>query len=144
MTPNADKIAAFLSTVQLGHGVGTPDCPCSIAAINLATTGRLTTNIPDCMSVVIGAWIKPIQDAMPLDRLNGPRWRALLPLAAGTGRDHETERLEILMDWMWGTVLPQLQPLADEQGFGAEWRRMTNERTEAAATAARAVAVGGQ
>jgi hypothetical protein len=37
---------------------------------------------------------------------------------------------------MWGTVLPSLQPVADKNGFGEEWRVMCETRTEAAANAA--------
>ena len=135
-----EAIAAKLATCTLGHGVGTVDTPCSIAAINLALTGRLTDEIPDCMSPVIGRWIISIQDEMPLERLNGTRWRALLPLAAGTGRDHEHARLDIILDWMWSTVLPQMQETADARGFGAAWRRMCAERTPEALRAAKAAA----
>ena len=33
------------------------------------------------------------------------------------------------MDWMWGTVLPDLQSVADRGGFGAEWRTMCVEKS---------------
>jgi hypothetical protein len=46
------------------------------------------------------------------------RYKALLPEMAGTGREHEQERLAILMNWMWSVVLPQLQPIADKNAFG--------------------------
>ena len=62
-------------------------------------------------------------------------------MAAGTGRDREEERLALIMDWMWGTVLPDLQSVADQGGFGAEWRTMCVEKSpEAARAAARAAA----
>lgn len=38
---------------------------------------------------------------------------------------------------MW-EALAEYQPYADKHGFGEEWRRMTTERTESAAWAARA------
>ena len=136
MTDQSQKIASLLSTVTLGHGVGTTACPCTMAAINLAIDGRLTDKIPECVSPVIGNWVIIIQDAMPLDRLNGARWRALVPAIAGTGREHDGERVAIIMDWMWGIALPQLQPVADAGGFGSEWRTMCADRTEAAARAA--------
>jgi hypothetical protein len=60
----------------------------------------------------------------------------MLPLAAGTGREQEQERLKIILDWMWGTVLPSLQSIADQQGFGDQWQKMTAERTAEAANAA--------
>ena len=49
----------------------------------------------------------------------------------------------MLVPWqrLWSTVLPQIQPLADANGFGGEWENMCNKRTHAAAyTAARAAA----
>lgn len=136
MTPEATmKLEAYLATHTLCEGLGTEESACSIAAINLAISGQLTDDIPDCMSVAIGKWIIVIQDAMPDDMRNSDRWKSLLPLAAGTGQDHEKERLEIILDWMWG-VLARLQPLADAKGFGDAWRTMLTERTSAAANAA--------
>jgi hypothetical protein len=129
-------IAEKLRDMHLPSGLGDEENACSIAAINLALTGKLTDAIPACMSEVIGKWIITTQDSMPDEIRNSPRWKSLLPLAAGTGRDKEQERLAIILDWMWGTVLPTLQPLADERGFGAAWRSMTTERTDAAAWSA--------
>ncbi|OBQ33419.1 MAG: hypothetical protein AN487_20430 [Anabaena sp. CRKS33] len=128
-------IAAKLASMTLPSGLGDEESACSIAAINLALSGRLTDDIPDCMSKVIGRWIIKVQDSMPADMRNSERWKQLLPLAAGTGRDKEKKRLAIILDWMWGTVLPTLQPHADANGFGAEWQTMTKKRTEAAARA---------
>jgi hypothetical protein len=133
-------IAAKLASMTLPSGLGDEEAACSIAAINLALTGKLTDDIPDCMSEVIGRWIIKVQDSMPADMRNSDRWKSLLPRAAGTGRAKEKKRLQIILDWMWGTVLPTLQPLADKHGFGAEWQTMTTERTGAAAAAARAEA----
>jgi hypothetical protein len=73
---------------------------------------------------------------------NSARWKSLLPLAAGTGRELEQERLKIILDWMWGTVLPSVQLLADQQGFGAQWQKMTAERTAESATEAAVRVVG--
>jgi hypothetical protein len=126
-------IAEKLATMTLPSGLGTEESACSIAAINLALSGKLTDAIPPCMSQVIGKWIIQMQDAMPDDMRNSDRWKQLLPLAAGTGRNKEKERLAAILDWMWGTVLPTLQPLADARGFGAEWKRMNTERTREAA-----------
>jgi hypothetical protein len=129
-------IAEKLATMTLPSGLGTEEAACSIAAINLALTGKLTDDIPPCMSKVIGKWIIGVQDSMPDDMRNSERWKQLLPLAAGTGRAKEKKRLAIILDWMWESVLPTLQPLADKHGFGREWQTMTTERTEAAAEAA--------
>ena len=139
-TEQQAAIAAKVNGMTLPSGLGDEHAACSIAAINLALTGRLTDAIPDCMSRVVGQWIITVQDAMSFKIRNSPRWKGLLPLAAGTGREHEEERIALILDWMWGTVLPTLQPLADARGFGADWRRMTTERTVEAARAAEAAA----
>jgi hypothetical protein len=129
-------IAATLETMSLPSGLGDEHAACSIAAINLALTGRLTDDIPTCMSEVIGKWIIAVQDAMPDAMRNSHEWKSLLPLAAGTGREHEDKRLALILDWMWGTVLPMLQPQADAGGYGPQWRAMCEERTSAWAAAA--------
>ena len=129
-------IAKTLTGMQLPSGLGDKHSACSIAAINLALSGRLTDSIPDCMSKVIGRWIIVIQDAMPDEVRNSDRWKSLLPLAAGTGRAMEQERLAIILDWMWEIVLPTLQPLANQQGFGKQWQQMLADRTAESAQAA--------
>ena len=132
------KIADLVNQMQLCTGLGNEENACSIAAINLALTGRLTDDIPECMSEVIGSWIIRIQDRMPDNMRNGPEWKNLLPLAAGTGREHEQQRLALIMDWLWCQVLPTLQPLADEHGFGTQWQTMCVEKTQIAAADAAA------
>jgi hypothetical protein len=133
-----NKITTFLASRHIPSGVGTKEEACSVAAINLALTGELTDRIPDCMSPVIGRWIIVVQDSMPDEMRNSAEWRALLPLAAGTGRDagSEVRRMNIILRWMWETVLPHLQPVADKQGFGDLWRTMCEQRTAEAAEAA--------
>jgi hypothetical protein len=138
ITPEQTQaIAEKLAGMILPKGLGDEHSACSIAAINLALSGELTDEIPSCMSPMIGKWIMYVQDAMPDDMRNSVRWRKLLPLAAGTGREKEKERGVIIFDWMWETVLPTLQPLADENGFGDVWTCMTTERTLAAAVQAK-------
>lgn len=140
ITPEQQQaIAAFLDGKTIVAGIGTAEAACSVASINLALTGRLTDEIPDCMSPVIGLWIIRVQDSMPDGMRNSDEWRRLLPLAAGTGRGHELERLDLVLGWMWG-VLPILQPLADQQGFGDPWRLMCELRTAEAARRARQAA----
>ena len=129
-------IAKMLEGMHLPMGLGDEHSDCSIAAINLALSGELKDSIPDCMSEVIGKWIIVVQDAMPDAMRNSQEWKSLLPLAAGTGRDDEQERLDIILDWMWGTVLPSVQRMADWQGFGQQWQQMTTERTVESAEAA--------
>jgi hypothetical protein len=139
-----DAIRDQLRGRHIPAGRGTRKSACSVAAINLALRGRLTDEIPECMSKVIGRWIITIQDAMPDELRNSDAWRDLLPIAAGTGRAREVERLAVVMDWMWGTVLPTLQPIAHAGGYGHEWLRMTTERTEDAASAAGAAVARGR
>jgi len=134
------RLEDYLSTHDLPIGLGDEESACSIAAINMSLSGELTDNIPACMSEVLGRATITLQDDMPSHMRNSDRYKAWLPTAAGTGRDHEQERLDVLMDWMWRTVLPQLQGRADDEGFGKEWRRMCEERTEGAAETARSAA----
>ena len=100
--------------------------------------GRQTDQVPECMSAVIGEWILRVQDAMPDAMRNSNEWRRLLPYAAGTERTRESARLAIILDWMWTTVLPILQPIADTQGYGRQWATMCRTRTATAAYTAAA------
>jgi hypothetical protein len=138
-TEQRAAIAALIEPMSLAEGVGSKESACSIAAINLALTGELTDRIPDCMSEVIGRWIIRIQDRMAASIRNSAEWKRLLPLAAGTGRDKEQQRLALIMDWMWRT-LSLVQPVADANGFGTEWAAMLREKTRAASAAAHAAA----
>ena len=131
------KLEQYLAEHELPSGLGTEESACSIAAINLAISGELTDDIPDCMSKVLGNSTISLQDAMPDEMRNSSRYKQLLPDMAGTGRDKEQERIAVFLDWMWTVVLPHLQPLADEKGFGEEWQDMCRLKTpEAAAVAA--------
>ena len=137
------KIAEIVNQMHLTQGLGDADNACSFAAVNLALSGELTDKCPDCASDVLWNWGIVTQDAMPDDLRNSQLWKDLLPLVAGTGKAHEKERFKIILDHMWTVVLPYLQPLADEKGFGNEWRRMILERTpEAAREAVWAAAAG--
>ncbi|WP_425152867.1 hypothetical protein [Candidatus Palauibacter sp.] len=140
-TDEADaRLRAYLATPgrHIPTGLGTKDAACSVGAINLALTGELSDDIPGCMSRVIGHWIVVTQDKMPDELRNSEGWRALLPLAAGTGREREAARLRVVMNWMW-SVLARAQPVADEHGFGGAWRAMCEQRTkDAGRSAARA------
>jgi hypothetical protein len=138
LTPlQEQRIRAWLAAhPTLTAGRGTWEAACSIAAINLALTGQLTDTVPECMSEVAGVWMRTIQDRMPDVLRNSAAYHDLLPLAAGTGRAHEAERLALILDWMWGTVLPAVQPFADAHGFGGAWQTMCAQRTSRAAYAA--------
>jgi hypothetical protein len=137
-------IREYFAGRHIPAGLGDEHAASSLAGINLALSGRLTTEIPDCMSEQIGRWIVRVQEAMTDDVRNSDRWRELLPRAAGTGRQHEERRAQMILEWMWETVLPYIQPLADKGGYGDAWRAMCQERTaDAAAYAANAAkAVG--
>ena len=129
------KLEQYLATHVLPKGLGSPKSACSIAAINLAMSGTLTDKIPDCMSRVLGRATISLQDGMPDKMRNSLRYKKLLPNMAGTGREHEEERIDIILSWMWTVVLPQLQPMADENGFGKKWKTMCKLKTARAADA---------
>jgi hypothetical protein len=126
--------------MNLRSGLGDEHGTCSVAAINLALTGELTDKTPLCMSPVVGKWIVVVQDSMPTQIRNSQRWKSLLPSAAGTGRLCEQERLALILHWMWDSVLPTVQAIATEHGFGEAWARMTTERTVWWAAEAKVVA----
>ena len=130
------KLESYLATNTLPKGLGDKESACTLAAINLAMSGKLTDKIPACMSEVLGRAAIGLQDAMPTEMRNSARYKALIPDMPGTGRAQEQERLAILMDWMWSVVLPQVQPIADGNGFGAEWQSMCLEKTATAAARA--------
>ena len=115
---------------------------CSVAAINIAISGELTEDVPDCMSLIIGNWIIPIQDGITSEMRNSERWKKALVRVAGTGRNHERERLDMLFDWLWETVLPSIQPLADKHGFGEQWQCMCTTHLIKASCAASDASVG--
>ncbi|CAK9250004.1 unnamed protein product [Sphagnum jensenii] len=130
-------IREYFKGRNIPKGLGDENSACSIGGINLALYGQLDDITPECMSEQIGHWIVRVQDAMTDDIRNSDRWRELLPRAAGTGREHEQVRSSMILEWMWETVLPYLQPIADEDGYGDAWRAMCQERTaDAAAKAA--------
>jgi hypothetical protein len=139
-TEQENAIRDVLATMpELAVSVGTAEEACSIAAINIALTGTLTDTVPDCMSRVTGRWIIGVQDRMPATIRDSQAWRDLLVLSAGTGREHETERVALVMDWMWD-ALALVQPRADARGYGVAWATMLRERTVDSARAASAAA----
>lgn len=105
-----EKLSQFLEARHLSKGKGTNESACSIASINLALNGKLTDAIPDCMSEVIGVWIIVVQDFCPTTVRNSLEWKRLLPLAAGTGREHEKQRLAVLYAWLWNDIVPHVDP----------------------------------
>ena len=83
-TQEADaRLRDYLASHELVAGIGTEESACSVAAINLALTEKVTDAIPKCMSKVVGEWMIVVQDAMPSEMRNSPGWKRLLPMAAG-------------------------------------------------------------
>ena len=134
-------ISEVVSKMHLPAGLGNAENACSIAAINIALTGKLTDAIPECMSLVIGTWIISAQDQMDDADRNSSDWKSLLPFAAGTGNDQDKEkaRLELILAHMW-SELAKIQHVADKHGFGTKWKAMTTNKTACAARAAAAAA----
>ncbi len=133
-TEHRAKLEAYLAAHDIPSGLGDEDGACTIAAINLAISGKITDTIPDCMSGVLGRATISLQDAMPEELRNSARYKALIPNMAGTGRDREMDRLAVILDWMWTAVLPQIQFVADASNCGDKWRHMCNVKTSAAAS----------
>ena len=129
---------------HLARGLGTVKEPCTLAAINLALSGRPTDGIPECMSLWIGRFLISVQDSCPADLgRDHPRWRSAAVDCAGSGRDpaREAVRARLLMEWVWSKVLPVRQAQADASGYGAEWAAMCAAVGDVvAARAARAAA----
>lgn len=58
ITPDQEAaIRERLASHHVAEGLGDHDDACSIASINLALSGTLTDEIPECMSPVIGRLI---------------------------------------------------------------------------------------
>jgi len=136
ITEIQNNIRDYLSSHRICAGLGSEESACTIAAINLSISGRLTYARPDCVCRVIHKWVISIQDAMPDDMRNNG-WTALVPLIAGSfNPELESKRKDLILDWMWTIVLPQLIPVAKKYGFGSEWTEMLDMKTSYAAAAA--------
>ena len=131
-----EAIRVLVNSMDLTRGRGTKEAACSIAAINLALTGELTDDIPECMSEVIGTWVIITQDALPSQLRNSEQWKFLLPEAAGTGREFEAERIQILIDWFWEALVPEAKLMIensfikDNAVFMAQWEKALKSDVE--------------
>lgn len=144
-TPEADqRLRAYLARpgYVIPKGTGTREAASSMAAVYMALTGKLASRPPHCMSYVIGRWIELIQDEIPQEVRDDTTWRDLLPLAAGTGREREYQRLAVVVEWTWETVLPTLERVADKYDLGTVWRHALTDRSVRAATAGARVVQG--
>ena len=113
-----DTIRAYMPRVELTQGLGTDaQHACTIAAINLALSGRLTDETPDCADEALCRWVILVQDAMPAEMLeagdeHGDRWRALIPCIAGTRDDGRRPRGRLLARADNGAVVVRAPELA--------------------------------
>lgn len=129
-----NKVASFLSTVNLSQGIGFAEMPCSIAAINIALTGKIGDTRPSCMSPVIHRFIIEVQDSAGDEMRNSKEWKALLPWAAGSLDEDEIEleRLCLVRDWLWDTVFPNKIMLNTSAlaGLRYDWEAMLKGRSQ--------------
>ena len=123
-TTEADKrLRAYLERPEykISRDGGTSKAATSMGAIYLALTGRVgyRDRAPDCMSYTIGRWIIEAGQMMPDTMRDSPAWRELLPRAMHTDPKRDQESLKILVRWVWSTILPTLQPVADKYDINA-------------------------
>ena len=126
---NRKTLEEYLRTHHIPRGLGNKEGVCSLAAINLAIDGVLTDDIPDCMSYILGEMTIKMQDYMPDHMRNSGRFKRLLLDMPCTGRTQEKERLAIFVDWLYSTILPSIQHVADSHGFGDVWHTMCRDRS---------------
>ena len=133
-----ERLWEYLHSHSLSAGLGTPLSTCSIGAVNLALGNGLTDNIPQSMSLVIGIWMIKIQDAMPSRLRNSDGWKEALITFVDTVNSPAAEdrRLDLILQTMWGKVIPFLQPDADKGGYGEEWLMMSKTKSLASIGAA--------
>jgi hypothetical protein len=91
---------------------------------------RMASGDPETTSLVIGHWIGYFEIDLPSSIAQSKRWQDLMPFAAGTGRELETERLAMIFDWVWDVVMPIFQPVANRVGFGPQWQEAITLRSE--------------
>ena len=138
--PEADAaLRKYLESNTLSDGLGDRQSACSIAAINIALTGELTDEIPQCMSRVIGEWILSVQDHMRADDRNSRTWKNLLPEAAASGRGRENQILALLINATIERTRPALAPVAARAGVMDAWRQLRTGRGAADAALRAAV-----
>jgi hypothetical protein len=129
-----EKVSRFLSKTNLHQGLGSAVSPCSIAAINIALTGDIGDHRPPCMSPVIHRFIIEAQDSAGDEMRNSKEWKALLPWAAGSLDEDEIEleRLGLVRDWLWDTVLTNEITLKASAlaGLKYDWEEMLKGRSE--------------
>jgi len=82
------------------------------------------------MSPALWAFARKAQQFMPEELSATPAWaHAVSGVVGRSSPDDEQKRTSLVVEWMWATVLPLVQPHADRQGFGSSWSLMTERRT---------------
>jgi hypothetical protein len=97
-------------------------------AINMGMTNEDSDEIPGCMSTIIGIFIKMMEKYAEKSLLNSAEYKDLIVISAFTGKDpiQEKKRLEILFEYIWKTVFPYVQPIAEKHGFGDYWKGLND------------------
>ena len=80
-------------------------------------------------------WVIKVNEEMPDAVSDSAEWRVALTTGLATTSALEAEYLDMIMDHLWMVVLPTLQPVADRNGFGDEWKAMWIDQTRVAANA---------
>lgn len=103
-----EKARAWLAEhPQLSEGQGSGDRLCSIAALNMAVTGRLSDARPTCVARSLYDWVIAVQDAMPEAIRQSPAWAEQLPRLIGSAYPSgvyvvaEHRRIRACHDFMW-------------------------------------------
>ena len=89
--------------------------------------------LTDEYSVVIDEWTSSIEARTYLNLKYDIKWQMAAKYVRATSDEFNDVYLDMIEEHMWTVVLPYLQPIADENGFGDVWRTMSVERTAEAA-----------
>ena len=89
--------------------------------------------LSDEYSVVIDEWASNINHRTYLNLAYDADWQRAFTYRKATSDEFNDAYLDMMELYTWTVVLPYLQPIADENGFGHVWRTMTTERTAEAA-----------
>ena len=88
----------------------------------LTNHGTVGDAVPRPMSAVIGRFVLETRWSIPDNLRHTTKWRKCLHAAVVSGRNHEPQRLSMLLDWLWTEALPLCQPVGgDAAGIGRRW-----------------------
>lgn len=71
----------------------------------------------------LARWLLTVEVGMPAS-LQNKSWKLMRTRALELGVKHDLLVQHHINAWVWGTVLPAMQPLANRDENGDEWRRM--------------------